>query len=144
MEKARADHAERFAEAERLRAALARLGVSTAGGLAIAPLPLEEADAAAALWEAAGLTRPWNDPVADIRAALAYPSSTVLAGRDGDGRLIATVMAGYDGHRGWLYYLAVADSRRGEGIGRIMVGAAERWLAAQGAPARAPDGARRQ
>lgn len=101
----------------------------------IGDLAPEEAPAAVALWEAAGLTRPWNDPAADIRAALACPSSTVLAGRDEAGRLIATVMVGYDGHRGWLYYLAVAADRRGEGLGRLMVEAAERWLAARGAPA---------
>ena len=55
----------------------------------------------------AGLTRPWNDPNADIALALATPSSTVLAGRI-DGRLVATAMVGSDGHRGWVYYLAVA------------------------------------
>ncbi|MBU3076342.1 GNAT family acetyltransferase [Sphingomonas quercus] len=93
-----------------------------------------EAPAAVALWQAAGLTRPWNDPAADINAALACASSTVLAGHDEGGRLIATVMAGYDGHRGWLYYLAVAGDRQGEGLGRQMVAAAEGWLAGQGAP----------
>ena len=93
---------------------------------------LAEADAAAALWAEAGLIRAWNDPRADIAAALACPTSTILAARDG-GRIVGTVMAGYDGHRGWLYYVAVADDRRGTGLGRALVDAAEQWLAAQGA-----------
>lgn len=87
-------------------------------------------DDAVALWHTAGLTRPWNDPVADLRRALAGPSSTVLAAVDepAGGTLVGTVMAGHDGHRGWLYYLAVEPTRRGEGLGRALVGAAEDWL----------------
>lgn len=101
---------------------------------AIGPLVPGEADAAVALWQAAGLTRPWNDPHADIVAALACPSSTILATRDGNG-LAGTVMAGFDGHRGLLYYLAVAEHAQGRGLGRALVSAAEAWLAGQGAPA---------
>ncbi|WCT74048.1 GNAT family acetyltransferase [Sphingomonas naphthae] len=110
----------------------------TAAGIPIGRLDPAETEAAVALWQAAGLTRPWNDPRADIAAALACPTATILAAReDGGGtgdRLVATVMAGFDGHRGWLYYLAVADDRRGQGLGRAMVAAAEAWLAAEGAP----------
>lgn len=84
-------------------------------------------DEAVALWHAVGLTRPWNDPVADLERALSGPSSTVLAALH-DGGLTGTVMVGHDGHRGWLYYLAVRPQRRGEGIGRDLVAAAERWL----------------
>jgi ribosomal protein S18 acetylase RimI-like enzyme len=84
---------------------------------------------AVALWLAAGLTRPWNDPVADLDRALAGPSSTVLAALGDDGGLVGTVMVGHDGHRGWLYYLAVDEARRGEGIGRALVAAAEAWVA---------------
>ena len=98
----------------------------------ISPLRPDEAPAAAALWAEAGLVRAWNDPHADVAAALACPTSTILAARDG-ARLTGTVMAGYDGHRGWLYYVAVADDRRGTGLGRALVEAAEHWLAAQGA-----------
>jgi ribosomal protein S18 acetylase RimI-like enzyme len=98
----------------------------------IADLTPPEANAAAALWEEAGLIRAWNDPHADIAAALACPTSTILAARD-EGRIVGTVMAGYDGHRGWLYYVAVAADRRGTGLGRALVEAAEQWLAAQGA-----------
>jgi ribosomal protein S18 acetylase RimI-like enzyme len=98
----------------------------------IGKLTSEEANSAATLWEEAGLVRSWNDPHADIAAALACPTATILAARDG-ARIVGTVMAGYDGHRGWLYYVAVADDQRGTGLGRALVEAAEHWLAAQGA-----------
>jgi hypothetical protein len=101
--------------------------------LDISPLLPGEAEAAVALWEEAGLTRPWNDPRADIRLALAGPASTVLAGRI-DGGLVATAMVGWDGHRGWLYYLAVAKAERRRGYGARMARAAEDWLAARQAP----------
>ena len=96
---------------------------------------LAERDAAAviALWREAGLTRPWNDPAADLARALGSPGSTVLAARDGPD-VVATVMAGFDGHRGWLHYLAVAEVWRRRGLGRRMVAAAELWLAERGAP----------
>lgn len=100
----------------------------------ISPLEPNEAGAVIALWRAAGLTRPWNDPAADVALALAGPSSAILAARDEEGRLLGTVMAGFDGHRGWIYYLAVAEAERGRGLGRALVTAAEAWLAAQGAP----------
>jgi ribosomal protein S18 acetylase RimI-like enzyme len=86
-----------------------------------------------ALWQACGLTRPWNDPHADFALALANPTSTVLLARNGDG-LIGSVMVGFDGHRGWIYYLAVAPQRQRGGIGRALVAAAEAWLAERNAP----------
>ena len=98
----------------------------------ISRLDIKEAAQAAALWEESGLVRAWNDPQADIEAALACATSTILAARDG-GRVVGTVMAGYDGHRGWLYYVAVTPSQRGRGLGRALMTAAERWLAEQGA-----------
>lgn len=111
--------------------------------LQIGPLDAAEAPAAVTLWEAAGLTRPWNDPHADIARALATPDATLLAGRIG-GTLVATVMAGYDGHRGWVYYLAVASERQRQGLGASMMRAAENWLAARGAPEAQSDGAQRE
>lgn len=95
--------------------------------------PLAAADTAAAvtLWAEAGLTRPWNDPAADIALALGSPHSTILAARDAAG-LAGTVMAGVDGHRGWVYYLAVAGRARGTGLGRELMAAAESWIAARG------------
>jgi ribosomal protein S18 acetylase RimI-like enzyme len=86
-----------------------------------------------ALWEACGLTRPWNDPAADFARAVAGPASVVFLLHEGDA-LAASVMAGFDGHRGWVYYLAVAPDRRRVGLGRTMMDAAEAWLRARGAP----------
>jgi len=84
------------------------------------------------LWEQAGLTRPWNPPAADLQRALNNPGSTVLGGYLDDD-LAGTVMVGHDGHRGWVYYLAVADQHRGSGLGRTLMQAAEAWLVDQGA-----------
>jgi ribosomal protein S18 acetylase RimI-like enzyme len=99
----------------------------------IARLREDEIPAAIALWHAAGLVSLPNDPQADARAALDCATATILAAHDEAGALTGTVMAGYDGHRGWLYYLASDPERRGEGIGAALVHAAERWLEEQGA-----------
>jgi ribosomal protein S18 acetylase RimI-like enzyme len=86
-----------------------------------------------ALWEACGLTRPWNDPAADFARAIAGPTSAILLLHEGDA-LVGSVMVGCDGHRGWVYYLAVAPARRRAGLGRTMMDAAEGWLRERGAP----------
>ena len=96
-------------------------------GLRFVTLPAESIDAAVDLWEACGLTRPWNDPHADLRRALAGPASTVLALLE-DAELLGTVMVGDDGHRGWVSYLAVAPGRQGQGLGRRLMTAAESWF----------------
>jgi ribosomal protein S18 acetylase RimI-like enzyme len=101
--------------------------------LAIADLSAADIEAAVALWETCGLTRPWNDPRADARLALAGETSTILAGHS-DGRLVATAMVGADGHRGWVYYLAVDPVLRGRGHGEAMMRAAETWVRARGMP----------
>ncbi len=94
-----------------------------------------EADRSAvvALWQACGLTRPWNDPDSDISFCLSRPESTILVGEQA-GKLVASVMTGHDGHRGWLYYLAVDPAARKHGLGRAMVAAAEAWLQQRGVP----------
>lgn len=92
-----------------------------------------EREAAVALWQAVGLTRPWNDPRADLDLALGSPAAAVLAGRE-RGVLVATAMVGCDGHRGWVYYLAVKPGFQRQGWGRRMMHASETWLAARGAP----------
>jgi ribosomal protein S18 acetylase RimI-like enzyme len=99
----------------------------------IAPLATADVPALIALWEACGLTRPWNDPGRDARLAIEGATSTILGLREGEA-LIASVMAGFDGHRGWVYYLAVAPDRRREGLGRRLMAAAEAWLRERGAP----------
>lgn len=88
--------------------------------------------AAVTLWERTGLTRPWNDPLDDLRRAVEGSTSTVLA-RVVDGKLTATAMVGHDGHRGWVYYVAVDPEHQGGGVGREMMDASEQWLRVQGA-----------
>jgi hypothetical protein len=95
--------------------------------LAIAPIEDADVGAVVALWQACGLTRPWNDPAADIALARRGPNSAILAGREA-GVIVATVMVGYDGHRGWVYYVAVDPDHRGKSHGRTMMNAAEAWL----------------
>ena len=99
----------------------------------IGPLTTSQRPAAIALLHEVGLVVPWNDPRADLERALDGPSSTVLAGLE-HGALVATAIAGHDGHRGWVYYLAVALSAQGRGHGRAMMTACERWLADRGVP----------
>ena len=90
-------------------------------------------EAVIALWQACALTRPWNDPVADFDRAVETATSDILVRHDGD-ELIASVMVGYDGHRGWVYYLAVHPDQRHRGQGRAMMEAAEAWLRERDAP----------
>jgi ribosomal protein S18 acetylase RimI-like enzyme len=99
--------------------------------IAIAPLEMGDAEAVVALWERCGLTRPWNDPRADIALALRGANSTVLAARQSDA-IVATVMVGHDGHRGWLYYVGVDPRQQRGGIGRMLMSAAEDWLRLRG------------
>ncbi len=83
------------------------------------------------LWGRAGLLRPWNDPVKDIQFALDGETSTVLV-LESDGRLLASAMTGHDGHRGWVYYLAVDPDAQRQGLGRQMMEAVEAWHRARG------------
>jgi ribosomal protein S18 acetylase RimI-like enzyme len=83
------------------------------------------------LWQACGLTRPWNDPAADIALARKGPNATVLVGRD-QGSIVASVLVGHDGHRGWVYYVAVDPDHRHKGYGRVIMEAAEQWLRGHG------------
>jgi ribosomal protein S18 acetylase RimI-like enzyme len=94
-------------------------------------LTASDNDAAAAVWEEAGLTRPWNDPGSDFDRAVRGPASAVLGAFDEHG-LAATVMVGHDGHRGWVYYLAVKQTKRHGGLGRRMMQEAEAWVRERG------------
>jgi hypothetical protein len=64
-----------------------------------------------ALWHACGLVVPWNDPQRDIETKLRFQPELLLVGLHGE-RLVACVMAGYEGHRGWINYLAVVPELR--------------------------------
>ena len=99
----------------------------------IAPASPKDAEATVALWHACALVVPYNDPVAEFRLAQGKPGSDILLGRE-DGMVIASVMVGHDGHRGWLYYVAVSPGHRRRNLGRQMVQAAENWLTAHGIP----------
>ena len=85
------------------------------------------------LWNECGLVVPWNDPQRDIRRKLELQRELFLVGHL-DGRIVATAMAGYEGHRGWINYLAVSPECRGRGLGREMMDAAEARLRALGCP----------
>lgn len=87
-----------------------------------------------ALWETCGLTRPWNDPRADISRKLSTQPELFLIGQTPEPRVVGSVMAGYDGHRGWMYYLATAPSHRGIGLGKALVAEVESRLEAVGCP----------
>lgn len=92
-----------------------------------------DSDDVVALWSACGLLRPWNDPRKDIARKLTVQRDLFLVGCAG-GRIVGTVMAGYDGHRGWINYLAVDPAQRRQGIARSLVDAVETRLRARGCP----------
>jgi ribosomal protein S18 acetylase RimI-like enzyme len=95
--------------------------------------PVEDADITEviALWHRCGLTRPWNNPAVDIAFARKGPNAAVLAGRNGGG-IVASILVGHDGHRGWVYYVAVDPDCRHQGYGRVVMDAAEDWLRGRG------------
>jgi ribosomal protein S18 acetylase RimI-like enzyme len=97
--------------------------------------PFLDSDEAAviALWEACGLTRSWNDPRKDVARKRSVQREWFLVGTQ-DGAVIASIMIGYDGHRGWINYLAVAPDQRLHGHARALMREAERLLAAAGCP----------
>jgi ribosomal protein S18 acetylase RimI-like enzyme len=84
-----------------------------------------------ALWQRCGSTRAWNDPAGDIALARKETNATVLLGRH-DGALVASVLVGHDGHRGWVYYVTVDPDHRFKGYGRAVMTSAENWLRSRG------------
>jgi len=99
--------------------------------LAIAPVTDGDVDAVIALWQRCGLTRPWNDPAGDIAFVRRGDNATILVGH-ADHTIVASAMVGHDGHRGWVYYVAVDPEQQRQDFGRAMMAAAEDWLRAQG------------
>ncbi|GAA1790750.1 GNAT family acetyltransferase [Agromyces lapidis] len=111
---------------------------ATAGSTSIRPFVVADTDGVVALWRAAGLVKPWNDPHLDIERKLTVQPELFLVAEtvsaDGGRELVGTAMVGYDGHRGWVNYLAVADPARGTGLGRRLMAEAERLLVERGCP----------
>jgi ribosomal protein S18 acetylase RimI-like enzyme len=99
----------------------------------VRPFRREETDAVVDLWRRCGLTRPWNDPRRDIERKLSVQPELFLV-LERDAVLVATAMAGYDGHRGWVYYLAVEPALQGAGVGRALMVEVEARLLALGCP----------
>jgi ribosomal protein S18 acetylase RimI-like enzyme len=97
--------------------------------------PYQPADQATVidLWRRCDLVRAWNDPHKDIARKLKVNAEWFLVG-EMDGRIVATVMAGYEGHRGWINYLAVDPAQRRHGLGRMLMKRAEELLRAAGCP----------
>ena len=93
-----------------------------------------DTEAVVQLWSNCGLTRPWNDPHKDIARKLSVSPELFLIGTDGQGLLMATVMVGYDGHRGWINYLAVHPAHQRQGHARDLMKRAEQVLTEQGCP----------
>ena len=102
-------------------------------GVVIRPFATKDRGAVIALWEAAGLTRPWNDPRKDIARKLRVQPEWFLVAI-ARGRIVGSVMAGYDGHRGWVNYLAVTLTSRRAGVGRALMAEVERVLREAGCP----------
>ena len=137
-------------------------GKGSGTGITVRTFEPGDTEALVALWRECGLTRPWNDPHRDIERRRAIDDGLFLVGLAGadaaaenadrtaandgaapagraDGRadapaLIASAMGGYDGHRGWVYYVAVHPGRRGRGHARTLMAALETRLLARGCP----------
>ena len=99
--------------------------------LSISTITDADVEPVIALWQRCGLTRPWNDPAGDIAFARRGANATILIGRHED-KITATAMVGHDGHRGWVYYVAVDPDSQGKDFGRTVMAAAEDWLRGQG------------
>ena len=99
----------------------------------IRPFQPQDGEAVVTLWRQCDLIRPWNDTHRDIQRKLKVRPDLFLVGVL-DGQIVACVMAGYEGHRGWLNYLAVAPGHQRQGLARAIVAEAERLLRDAGCP----------
>lgn len=100
----------------------------------IRPFDAADTDAVVQLWHDCGLTRPWNDPHRDIARKRSVAPELFCVGVDAGGQLMASIMIGYDGHRGWINYLAVHPAHQRQGHARRLVQHAEWLLTVRGCP----------
>jgi ribosomal protein S18 acetylase RimI-like enzyme len=105
--------------------------MTTTSALVISSIEDDDLAEVIRLWRRAGLVREWNDPSGDIALARKERNSTILLGRR-EGVLVASVLVGHDGHRGWVYYVSVDPDHRSKGYGRDIMTAAENWLRGRG------------
>ena len=92
----------------------------------------EDKQSAVEIWDASGITAPWNDPPHDFDRALATPGSVALV-VESDTRVEGIALAGFDGHLGWIHMVGVRPDAQGQGIGRLLSDAAKAFLKKQGA-----------
>ncbi|ARU94849.1 GNAT family acetyltransferase [Tatumella citrea] len=93
----------------------------------------EDFDEVITLWERCDLLRPWNDPEMDIERKMQHDPDLFLVAVAG-GQVVATLMGGYDGHRGSAYYLGVDPDFRGRGYANALMNRLEKKLIARGCP----------
>jgi ribosomal protein S18 acetylase RimI-like enzyme len=101
--------------------------------LVVRPFEPGEEDAVVALWQRCGLVVPWNDPRRDIARKRQVNPELFLVGTL-EGRVVAVVMVGYDGHRGWINYLGVDPEVQRHGFGRRIMDVVEAKLRERGCP----------
>ncbi len=99
----------------------------------IFPYEINDEKEVIGLWDACGLITPNNDPQKDINRKLEIDRDLFLVGRNKNA-IVATVMGGYEGHRGWINYLAVAPYERRQGYGQKMMAAVEALIEKRGCP----------
>ena len=99
----------------------------------VRPYRTDDEESLVSLWQVCELTVPWNNPHKDIARKLQVQPELFLVGIL-DSRLIATVMGGYDGHRGWINYLAVHPDFQGKGYGQEIMNSVETGLREMGCP----------
>ena len=95
--------------------------------LVIRPFQQADTDAVVKLWQQCGLTRPWNNPYEDIALKMNFQPELFFVGTL-DGQVLAAVMAGYEGHRGWIQYLSISPDYQRQGFGSQIMMAAEKAL----------------